>query len=223
VLRLDAASYRPDVLFDVAPSLWEEGGAYVPSPDGRLAYQNRLLPAGRPLRLYGKQEGKVYWNGDVVIPTLIDTGRWWDTGEPFPPEVSLPQRVQFGAPWMSLTPMEMLTHRRGAQLASHTVVLGGLGLGWLLRKVCEKPEVERVVVVEKSRVLLDWYGYRLCGRSEKVRDVLCDDVFRQVGRHGPFARYLLDVWHVYSGARDDARLAPLRRTLKRRLWAWGLD
>jgi hypothetical protein len=60
VPRLDAASYRPDVLFDVAPSLWEEGDPYVPSPDGGLTSQNRLLPAGTPLRLYGKQEGKGY-------------------------------------------------------------------------------------------------------------------------------------------------------------------
>ena len=57
-----------------------------------------------------------------------------------------------------MTPAEMLTQRSGVQAAEGTVVLGGLGLGWLLRKVCEKPSVERVIVVEKSQELLDWYG-----------------------------------------------------------------
>jgi hypothetical protein len=93
----------------------------------------------------------------------------------------------------------------------------------LLRKVCEKPEVERVIVVEKSQELLDWYGYRMCGRFEKVVEVICDDVYRQLGKRGFAARYLLDIWHLYTGAADDYRLDPFRRTLKRRLWAWGLD
>ena len=108
-------------------------------------------------------------------------------------------------------------------MASHTVVIGGLGLGWLLRKVCEKPEVERVIVVEKSQELLDWYGYRMCGKFEKVVNVICDDIYRQLGKHGLSARYLLDIWHLFTGAGNDDRLVPFRRTLKRRLWAWGLD
>jgi spermidine synthase len=56
---------------------------------------------------------------------------------------------------MSMTPAEMLTQRSGVQAAEGTVVLGGLGLGWLLRKVCEKQSVERVIVVEQSQELLD--------------------------------------------------------------------
>src|ERR1019366_7572070 len=111
------------------------------------------------LRLYGKQEGIVVWNGDVTIPTLIDLNRKCHTGEYFPDDTPLMDRVQTGAIWMSLTPMEMMTQRTAVKMASHTVVIGGLGLGWILRKVCEKPGVERVIVVEKSQELLDWYGY----------------------------------------------------------------
>ena len=99
-------------------------------------------------------------------------------------------------------------------MASRTVVIGGLGLGWLLRKVCEKPDVERVIVVEKSQELLDWYGYRLCGRFEKAVEVICDDVYRQMGKHGVATRYLLDIWHLFSGAASDHRLDPFRRKYK---------
>jgi hypothetical protein len=193
------------------------------SPNGNFAHQNRILPEGRPLLLYGKQVGQAVWNGDIPIPTLIDTRRQSHTGECFFPDTPLEQRAQFGAVWMSLTPMEMMTQRSAVRMAAGTVVIGGLGLGWLLRKVAEKPEVERVIVVEKSRELLDWYGFRLCGRFPKVSEVICDDIYHQIGKHGPAARYLLDIWHLYTGAADDHRLRPWRRKLKRRLWAWGLD
>ena len=163
------------------------------------------------------------WNGDVAIPNLIDLNRRCRTGERFEASMPVTDRVQAGAVWMSLTPMEMMTQRSAVQLASHTVVIGGLGLGWLLRKVCAKPEVERVIVVEKSQELLDWFGYRLCGAYPKVAEVICDDIYRQIGKHGLMAKYLLDIWHLYSGAANDDRLFQFRRTLKRRLWAWGLD
>jgi hypothetical protein len=123
---------------------------------------------------------------------------------------------------MSLTPAEMLSQRSAVQEAAGAVVVGGLGLGWLLRKVCEKDAVEGVVVVEKSRDLLDWYGYRLCARYGKVSDVLCDDVYNQVGSHGR-AKYLLDIWPVYQGARHDRRYRAAKRKLGKRLWAWGIN
>jgi hypothetical protein len=222
-LRLDAASYQTDLVFDIPPAAWPEGGEFVVSPRGNFAYQNRTVPEGQPLALYGRQQGMVVWNGDVIVPTLIDLNRRCDTGDRFGPGTPVGDRVQGGAVWMSLTPMEMMTQRGGVRAARCTVVLGGLGLGWLLRKVCEKPEVERVVVVEKSQELLDWYGFRMCGRFGKVTEVVCDDVYNQLGKHGLAARYLLDIWHLYTGAADDYRLSHFRRRLKRRLWAWGLD
>jgi len=122
---------------------------------------------------------------------------------------------------MSMTPAEMLTQRSGVQAAEGTVVLGGLGLGWLLRKVCEKPSVERVIVVEKSQELLDWYWTDLCKRYGKVSDVICDDVYNQIGKHGAKVKYLLDIWLRFGQARRDSRFKALKRKLKKRLWGWG--
>jgi len=223
VLRLDATSYRTDPAFDIAPAPWPEGGEFVVSPQGNFAYQNRIVPERQPLRLYGRQQGVVVWNDDVIIPTLVDLNRRCHTGERFSPDTPVEDRNQMGAIWMSLTPMEMISQRSGVKMARGTVVIGGLGLGWLLRKVCEKPEVERVVVVEKSQELLDWYGYGMCGRFDKVSDVLCDDIYNQIDKYGLAARYLLDIWHLYTGAMDDDRLFPFRHKLRRRLWAWGMD
>lgn len=223
VLRLDAATYQTEPIFDIPPSSWPECTEFVVSPREKFANQNRIVPEGQRLRLYGQQEGVVVWNGDVAIPVLLDLNRLSGTGERFPASWSVEDRVRAGALWMSLTPMEMMTQRSAVKVASHTVVIGGLGLGWLLRKVCEKPEVEQVIVVEKSQELLDWFGYRLCGAYPKVKEVICDDIYRQIDKHGPLAKYLLDIWHLYTGAANDDRLFPFRRKLKRRLWAWGLD
>ena len=123
---------------------------------------------------------------------------------------------------MSLTPNEMLTQRSGIQAAEGTVVVGGLGLGWFLRKVCEKDSVQKVILVEKSRELLDWYGYDLCKKYGKVTEIVCDDVYNQIGKHGP-AKYLLDIWPIYQGARQDSRYKTARRKLGKRFWAWGIN
>jgi len=211
-----------DTHFDIPPVLWPESGKFVVSPQGNFAYQNRIVPEGDPLRLYGKQPGVVVWNGDIVHPILIDLTRS-HTGDRFDANTPLKDRVQFGAIWMSLNPMEVLTQRSGVRMAKGKVVIGGLGLGWLLRKVCDKAEVDHVIVVEKSKELLDWYGYKMCGSFAKVSDVICDDIYNQIDKYGLEARYLLDIWHLYSGAANDYRLVPVRRKLKRRLWAWGLD
>lgn len=225
VLRLDADTYQSDPLFHVSPVRPENvffGEAEI-SPKCTFAYQNRIVPKGHPLKLLGKQQGVVVWNGDVTIPTLIDLKRQSGTGEYFSASTPLEERIHTGAVWMSLTPMEMMTQQSAVKMACFTVVIGGLGLGWLLRKVCAKPEVERVIVVEKSQELLDWYGYKMCAQFGKVRNVICDDIYRQLGKHGIDARYLLDIWHLYAGAANDYRLIPYRHSLKRRLWAWGLN
>jgi hypothetical protein len=191
------------------------------SPSGSFAYQHRILPKRTPLQLYSREdEGCVVWTNDIIIPTLIDTSRRYWNGEPFSPDTPESARVASGAVWMSLIPMEMITQRSGVQAAKGVVVLGGLGLGWLLRKVCEKDSVERVIVVDNSKELLDWYGYDLCRRYPKVTDVICDDIYNQIGKHWK-ARYLLDIWHTLAGASQDERVIEAKKRFKDRLWAWG--
>lgn len=158
-LLLSADSFRPERLFDIEPSLdWRTG---VLSPGGNFAYHNRILPMGNSLDLNmsPSKDGVVWFDGDVVIPSLFDvTGGYPD-------------------PWMSLTPKEVITQRPGIRRAHGTVLVGGLGLGWFFRKVHDRAEVERVILVEASQELLDWYGHDLCDRLPKVTDVICGDVW----------------------------------------------
>src|SRR4051794_19785126 len=118
---------------------------------------------------------------------------------------------------MSFTPMEVITQRPGIRRAHGTMLVGGLGLGWFLRKVHDRPEVERVILVESCRELLDWYGDELCGRLPKVTDVICGDVFDQIGRFGPKAKHLLDIWKGYGECLLDERFLRCKR-LYRHVW-----
>lgn len=221
VLCLDAATYHPQPLFDISPCDPDGTGPYLVSPGGNFAYRNRILYAGGSLRLTnGHQAGIVMWNGDVVIPMLIDMHMERTTGDTMSDSLPESVRVKRGIVWMSLTPGEMISQRSGIQAASGTVVVGGLGMGWFLRKVCEKPEVEKVIVVEYSQDLLDWYGYDLCSKYAKVSEVIRGDVYDQIGRHGD-AKYLLDIWPTYYGVREDRRFRAAKRQLGNRLWGWG--
>lgn len=223
VLLLNAATYKPAKLFDIpVGQSWERH--YLVSPSGNFCYHNFLHPAYAP-QPHFDQGGFTIWNGDVVFPALSDMNRRRGNGQRFKSKTSEFRRACDGAVWMSLTPAEMLSQRSGVQRAEGKVLVGGLGLGWFLRKVCEKESVQEVVLVEKSQELLDWYGYDLCQRYAKVTDVICDDVFAVTERF-PDHQLLLDIWPVYRGresAQTDPRLKALRAHAGDRVWAWGKE
>lgn len=204
-LVLQGKTYHTTPLFDIAPYPADPEDTpehlLLRSPGGEFAYMNRQWSRGQGMPLLqNRKTGVVCWDHDVVIPVLLD-GR------------SL-------AVWMSITPMEVFTLREGISMAKGTVIIGGLGMGYLLRKVCEKTTVERVIVVEQSRELLDWFGDRLCAAQPKVTDVICGDAYDQLGQFGEQARYLFDIWPSYGDAADDARFQAAKQQY-RGVWGWG--
>jgi hypothetical protein len=123
---------------------------------------------------------------------------------------------------MSITPQEIITQRPGILRASGTVMVGGLGLGWFLRKVHDREEVERIILVEKCQELLDWYGQKLCNELPKVTDVICSDVYDQIGRFGTKTKHLLDIWKLYGECVRDEQFRLHRRHYKH-VWGWGQE
>lgn len=202
-LLIDANSYRPESLFPLPPQLVPT--AQLASPSGRFSYANRILPAGLPLWTADPsgQYGAVRFTGDVVIPTLYDfTAR---------PALEV---------WMSLTPMEVFTLRPGIYKARGKVVVAGLGLGWFLKKVHDRESVDEVVLIEKDRDLLDWYGYDLCQRLPKVTEVICGNAYAYLGRLGRHAKYLYDIWPHLGEAAVDRKFQAKKRKLPH-VWGWG--
>ena len=122
--------------------------------------------------------------------------------------------------WMSLTPMEVFTLRPGICMARRKVVVAGLGLGWFLKQVHDRGCVDEVVMIERDRDLLDWYGHDLCGRLPKVKDVICGDALAYLGRLGRHTKYLYDIWPSLGDASRDRRFQAAKRKLPH-VWGWG--
>lgn len=219
-IMVEAASYAPEnpltlVFGDIeATSHTREPNDDAPhSPTGRYAYAPIVLKAGNGLEVpYAPERdpAEVYFTDDVVIPRLVEArrgseGSWRNW------------RV-----WMSLTPAEIWSQRSGISHARDTVVVGGLGMGWQLAQIMKRKQVKKVIVVEKSTELLDWYGYELCEKLG-VHEVICGDVwdvFERFEPNDPKVRFVLDIWPGWWDARYDRQLTKKRRE-GFKIWAWG--
>ena len=202
-------SIFPDVQVDEDP--WKPGGLVDPS--GTLRYRRSRFPKLYGLPIVSSQsfyvdDGRAFFTGDVVIPVLEHKREGWREWKV----------------WMSLTPMELHTQNSGIRAATKKVVIAGLGMGWLFRQIAKKKTVKEIVVIEKDRNLLDWFGVKLCEQEEKVVDVVCDDFFNEESdwphRFGKDTRFILDIWPGLGDAAWDFRLKKLRAE-GWKAWAWG--
>lgn len=148
-MTLTAASWPAWDLFGVKPTEHnnvnqekEPEGKFVTSPSGQFLYCLKMLPYMSGLStIQGSRRGNVFFDGPVAFPTLHEKhhdGTWRED------------------PWMSITPMEIMTQRPGTRRAKGHTVVAGLGLGWGLFEVLKKRSVRKVTLVEKSQELVDW-------------------------------------------------------------------
>lgn len=223
VLPVQAASFQARIgahrLFDVVPILDLDpilraapDPRVVESPDHRWRYCERVAPRAAGLSLdVGRDRGTVVMDGPITFPQLWtknSLGMWGGF-----------DRV----PLMSLTPQELMTLRRGTRLAKGHVVIGGLGLGWQLARVCERKQVKRVTVVEIDRGLVDWLWPRIepfC--SGRPVDFVIDDI-KNAGKTLTADVALVDTF-------DDLGDRSYERTVFEHLWpniqkvwCWGVQ
>jgi hypothetical protein len=59
--------------------------------------------------------------------------------------------------WMSLTPMELQSHQRHIASAHGNVVVAGLGMGMVIFNMVKRPEVTRVLVMEKDPQVIELF------------------------------------------------------------------
>lgn len=64
-----------------------------------------------------------------------------------------------GCLYMSNTPAEVNDHMSFIKQAEGSVLIAGLGLGMVIKALLEKPGVTRIVVVEKSKDVIDLVGW----------------------------------------------------------------
>lgn len=213
-LTIKASTYVAPSLFDVkplpGPSLrGAKPGSLVLSPSGRWAYCEKRLPRGSALDIYrGRSRGDVMFDGPVILPALHE--RWpSNTNDGWRP-----------VPWMSITPMEILTLRAGTRLARGHVVVAGLGLGYQLAEVARRPKVTRVTLVERDPELVEWLMPRLTPRLGRPVDVIVDDAYAVLPKLAADVA-LVDIFAGYGcNGMEAAKLRNDCRAIKK-LWAWG--
>jgi hypothetical protein len=208
--------------------------AVLRSADGKIALVRRVLPAFEGIDLHfnldenaneywGDREkdridGKVHFTGPIEIPVLFERkpeGGW--------------------TLWMSHTPNEVLSQighiahakhraaRAKAEGGSIHVVIGGLGIGWILTKVAALPGVGRITVIERNQALADFILPRLCGHlPKKVKvDVRIGDLFESTAGLEGADLMLVDIWPKYGDVtQDHDRLRDLGMNMPIEVWGW---
>jgi hypothetical protein len=202
ILCFQGHTYKPEPLFHgvkTGPNDHTNPGIR----HGSWGYRHCTLPRGDWLYTWhAGRRGLVCFDADVTIPMIYQ---------------NMPSNI-----WMSITPAEMLSQRRAIQFAKGNVVLVGLGMGWLLDRICAKKIVNNVVVVEKSQELMDWYGYRICREQPKVEKVLVNNVYDVLEQFDPTKyKFIFDIWIGYGDAYHDVEYQNFKEQPHVRTWAWG--
>lgn len=204
---IDAKTFTPPLLLDTKPIRLDADKSHAKhvkwSSDKSMGYANLLVPKGLLLELFTKRPSYILFNEDVVVPALL--------GEDL-------------SPWMSLTPGEMLSLQSGVRRATGKVVVGGLGLGYLLVEICKKKTVKEIMVVERSAATIELVWEPLLARYPVVREkkvtIVQDDVYKVADKCPPSTRFILDIWPSFGAAANDDRLLKLTKKFKY-VWAWG--
>ena len=188
-----------------------EPGMYVDSPGGSFRYCVRLQRRGRPLLTWwGDQVGTVIFDGDVIIPALYERRDEGDPGE----------GQWRDAPWMSLTPAELMTLRPGTRMAKGRVVIAGLGLGHQLIEVSKRLQVKRIILVEHNQELVDWLLPIIRKHVRKPLEVVVGDAYEEIPKLKADVA-LIDIFPGYGdGHRRVAELAAASPKIKK-FWGWG--
>lgn len=202
-----ASTFKPNnPLEEFFPDVGKDG---VLDPTGNLKYVKLPLPVGVGLPIASAKDifydsARAFFDEQIDVPALhfkTDYHPGWDV-------------------WMSLTPNEMWTLRSGVKAATGNVVLGGLGMGWMLVQIAAKRTVRSITVVERDSALLNWFGRELCSKFEKVT-LVEGDVFKVAEECNPdTTRFILDVWPSCGTSAWDGRVTELRQRA-RYVWAWG--
>lgn len=93
---------------------------------------------------------------------------------------------------MSDTQMEQVTNQDFIENAHGKVLIGGLGIGMVLLAIQDKPEVTKIVVVEKYQEVIDLVKDQL-PLNDKV-EVVCGDIFEYEPEE-KFNTIYLDIWN----------------------------
>lgn len=121
---------------------------------------------------------------------------------------------------MSDTPDEIADHLEAVQLASGRVLINGLGLGMVAKAMLERPEVERVTVVELSADVIKLVGPSLKAYTDAGRlTIVQADAYAYTPPKGErFTVVWNDIWDTISSANLEGMARLHRKYGRRSMW-----
>jgi hypothetical protein len=131
--------------------------------------------------------------------------------------------------WMSTGLMEQESHAFHVDQASGLVVAAGFGMGMFAFAVCAKPEVERVVVIERTPEVIalmsqaarmdEWPGRDKLNIVQA--DALASELSREIGVDARRPDYLFaDIWHKCAAPSAPDDTAAMVAALKPKAAGW---
>ena len=121
----------------------------------------------------------------------------------FDVEFPFPAILENGIEWMTITPNEVETMREPIAKCRGRVLTLGLGLGYFAFHASQNPEVERLVVVERSRDVIEIFKTYLLPQfpnAEKI-EIVEADAFEYMQTEMPSGKFdyvFADLWHDAS-------------------------
>jgi hypothetical protein len=133
--------------------------------------------------------------------------------------VHIPMLVKGSRTWMSLTPMEIYTLREAIRIARGHVLIAGLGMGWLTRRILESPKVTKVTQIEMEPMVIDFFGTPLKEMFGDKLEIIQGDVYEFLKTPHSYNSYIFDIWDSLGAAEDDEEFQELKETVN--AWGWG--
>jgi len=166
---------------------------------GRFRIEHKKLSAGSKIPV-------------VSFRQALFEGKWRPQSVSFEKDIVVSQlHDKENGMWMSTSLQELAQMEPFLRRAKGTVLVGGLGLGCIAHLLVRKPEVYRVIVVEREKDLIKLVQPQIDSRVE----VILGDLFNEVKqvRPGEFDAAFIDIWQTTGEWSWQTQVVPLRRLL----------
>ncbi len=123
--------------------------------------------------------------------------------------------------FMNITPMELQAHINAIQWAHGNILIGGLGMGYFLKMIKEKPDVETITVIEKNQEIIDCY--LSCFSITPNIELLCGDIFTFKSDR-LFDFVYIDIWPEFVIEKIESDMLEISNNIRAKLYSfWGIE
>lgn len=190
---------------------WPESPLNLPEAErGAWAIKHSTLPTGETVQVVSPRQSIM--TGRPPVAAIL--------AEPLRIH-SLTENGTSSGVWMTDNPAELVAMHEFAQEASGRVLVGGLGLGIVVRYLAQNPRVRDITVVEREQDVIDLIRPQLLADVRVPVAVVHGSIFRFLGRlpSWPYDSTFLDTWTGTGVTTWQTDVVPLRRLIGQRFGA----